>query len=324
MGVVRIETLLGLKAEQWRQIVVALDGTPLHLPEPWLIDYAPAALVPLAFRDDREIVGAVVAIRHTRRFLRLWPKPFGLYLPTAPALKQDGLDKESLYASLVEYARREGYCTLVIEPRWGDNLSSLCSLSKSACPALIEFTIDLRHSLEQLTAAIHKKHRKNVRIAEQAGVSWSHDTTLDGMLMLRTLQMQSAERGAQRGNVFQVSKEEFYRKTYEAVYRNGPGRLMIATLEGRPVAALAYLEFGKKAVTVRSGSNREGYETSAMYLLQCELIRNLKERGVEELNIGGVPVSAAQPGHPQHGLYDYKRYYGGAEHVRSRVVLKLR
>ena len=60
-----------------------------------------------------------------------------------------------------------------------------------------------------------------------------------------------------------------------------------------------------------------------MYLLQYELLRDLKQRGFEELNIGGVPLAASESGHPQHGLFDYKRYYGGKPCVRSRVTLQL-
>ncbi|MHC4180920.1 MAG: hypothetical protein ACYSWU_25770 [Planctomycetota bacterium] len=60
-----------------------------------------------------------------------------------------------------------------------------------------------------------------------------------------------------------------------------------------------------------------------MYLLQFELLARLREQGVEEVNIGGVPADAANPDHPQHGLYCFKRGFGGTEHTRTAVSLDL-
>ncbi|MHB9020136.1 MAG: peptidoglycan bridge formation glycyltransferase FemA/FemB family protein, partial [Minisyncoccota bacterium] len=73
----------------------------------------------------------------------------------------------------------------------------------------------------------------------------------------------------------------------------------------------------------RSGATREGYESSAMYLLQYELIRRLKEEGVKQLNIGGVPEGATDPSHPNHGLYNFKRYFGGVPFRRTSLKIEL-
>ena len=40
-------------------------------------------------------------------------------------------------------------------------------------------------------------------------------------------------------------------------------------------------------------------------------------------NIGGVPATAREAGHPQHGLYDYKRYYGGKELMHTSPKIEI-
>jgi lipid II:glycine glycyltransferase (peptidoglycan interpeptide bridge formation enzyme) len=76
-------------------------------------------------------------------------------------------------------------------------------------------------------------------------------------------------------------------------------------------------------MTVRSGSTPEGYETRAMYLLQAAVIDRARERGFPELNLGGVPEAAAAEGHPEHGLYDFKKGFGAAPCLRTGLTVDL-
>ena len=189
--------------------------------------------------------------------------------------------------------------------------------------ALIEFIVDLEKDVDDIFKSMHKKHKKNVRKALECGLKIEYDESLDAFLELRKMQQVSSEKASEKGNRYGIQDEKFYIKTYKKVYQNGIGKVLFAKKEGEYIAALAYLAFGKKAVTVRSGSTTKGYETSAMYLLQYELIKLLKAQGFGELNIGGVPAKAADPAHPQHGLYNYKRYYGGAPCLRTGIRIKI-
>jgi len=83
------------------------------------------------------------------------------------------------------------------------------------------------------------------------------------------------------------------------------------------------LHAGTKGVTVRSGCTPEGYESYAMYLLQTELLKRVKERGIVTLNIGGVPAAAEKPEHPQHGLYEFKQGFGGPPAIRTAAVMRI-
>jgi hypothetical protein len=309
---------------EWTRILEEVNGTPLHLPDPWLTDNSPEDISLIAMASDTRVAGAAIAVRQVHRILRFISSASSLLMPAPPAMV-DGIgdDREAAYRALLAYAKQKGHQSLVMEPRWGDDVSSIQCLAACTSAEVTDFVMDLRPSLDQILSSMHKKHRKNIKAASEAGILCRQDSSLDGMMILQTMQAHSVERGRDRGNFFSSANEDYFRKAYQLVYQNGPGRLYLAFRESRPVAALAHLEFGKKAITVRSGSSPEGYETSAMYLLQYELVRDLKERGFEELNIGGVPLAASESGHPQHGLFDYKRYYGGHACVRSRVEIKL-
>jgi lipid II:glycine glycyltransferase (peptidoglycan interpeptide bridge formation enzyme) len=46
--------------------------------------------------------------------------------------------------------------------------------------------------------------------------------------------------------------------------------------------------------------------------------------GVRELNIGGVPTEASDPGHPQAGLYEFKNGFGGEVAVRHALDIPVK
>lgn len=321
----KLELHTSMDPGQWRSLVAALRGTPLHLPEVWLASAGDDQIVHLLWKNDRaQFVGAAVALISQSKVLKVFKGGRSLLLPVTPAfIPGEGCDRDLIYAALVEFARREGYRKVTVAARWGEDFSAGGCPSGAIDERLVEFTIDLRHDLESLAKALHKKHRKNIRSAEEQGLEIVEDNSLEAFMLLRGMQQSSSERAAERGNSYGIQDERAYRKMYDLVYQNGPGRVLFAKKAGEYVAALAFLAFDRKAITVRSGSTDKGYETSAMYLLQYELIRRLKEEGCQELNIGGVPAEAAEAGHPQHGLFDYKRYYGGLPCLRTGLTITL-
>lgn len=309
--------------QEWHAIVTELNGTPLHLPEVMTVGGSLDDVEYFLFHDCGEYVAAGFGIASTQRYLKLFKGARQLYFPVFPALSErEGL-AEQVCRLLKDEAQKVGYRQLEIDPRWGQDFSDCVELKPFLGHSLCEFAVDLRQGMDAILKGMHKKHRKNLREAEAAGLEVVEDNSLEAFLLLRDMQQSSSERASERGNSYGIQGDDFFRATYEANYRNGPGRVLYARHNDEYVAALAFLAFSKKAVTVRSGSTAVGYETSAMYLLQVELFRRLREDGFEVLNIGGVPAEAAQSGHPQNGLYDYKRYYGGKQCLRSGLVIPL-
>lgn len=309
---------------EWRNLILKLNGNAFHLPEILLIDSDPDSLVFLVFREGSNVIAASVGVSLKQSFLKLLTKSKTLHLPTLPASLSDGDAKQKeIYDSLLRHAQESGYKALEIEPRWGDDFRDIPVFNDFIDSSLIEFTVDLEKHVDDIFKSMHKKHKKNIRKALECGLKIEHDESLDAFLELRKMQQASSERASEKDNRYSIQDKKFYIEAYKKVYQTGIGKVLFAKKGGERIAALAYLAFGKKAVTVRSGSTAKGYETSAMYLLQYELIKLLKAQGFCELNIGGVPAKSADPAHPQHGLYNYKRYYGGTPCLRTGIRIKI-
>lgn len=319
---ISVEAKRSFDAAEWKALVSSVGGNPFHSPEVLLVSSKPEDLIYLVFKRNGEAVGAAVGLSLEKSLLKFLKVSKMLYLPTVPATLE-GVHVDDLFDALIGFAKGSGYKTIEVEPRWGEDFSAHPKLRSFVERRLLEFTIDLRQGDEELLKAMHQKHRKNVRKSTGNGLELAWCDGLDKFLKLRDMQQSSSERSAGKGNDYGIQDEGYYIESYKKVYENGPGKVMFALKDGEIVAALAYLAFGRKAVTVRSGATQKGYETSAMYLLQHELIRLLKEEGFTELNIGGVPADAETPGHQQHGLYNYKKYYGGKPCLRTGLKINL-
>lgn len=310
---------------RWRELIKDLNGSPFHLPEVWAVSFGQDPLRYLVWEEGGAPMAASVGIVEKKRVLRFLPGSAVLHLPTAPCLREgSGVLRHELYAAMQRSCAKNGVKGIVVDSRWGEEPELAVHLGVPAEYPLVEFLVNLTQGEEALLQAMHKKHRKNLRLAQESGLDVMEDATLEAFLSVRDMQQSSAERSAEKGNKYGIQDERFYQESFEGIYRNGPGRVLFARKDGVTAAALAYLEFGRKAITVRSGSTSVGYETSAMYLLQFELFRGLALRGFSELNIGGVPAEAAEPSHPQHGLYNYKRYYGGAPRACAGFTLNVK
>jgi lipid II:glycine glycyltransferase (peptidoglycan interpeptide bridge formation enzyme) len=311
--------------DHWRALLRRLGGTPLHLPEVHYGDYAPENLRTLYFGPAGAECAAASAFLiggGWRRWLGRRPE---LHLPTAPAgIAGGGAERAAVYEALCDAGRRWGCRRLWIGAGWGDCHDDLPAFRPAIRARTREFVIDLTGGAEAVTAAMHKNHRKNIRRARQRELRIVRAEGLAGLEALRILQGVAAERAAARGAGFRVRSREYFRRVAGHVYDAGLGEILLAYTEDRCVAALAYIQFGTRAATVRSGCSREGYGLYAMYGLHAELLERTRAQGVTMLNFGGVPDEATDAEHPQHGLYEFKRGFGGRELLSTALRVELR
>jgi len=302
---IRTEATHIMPPQTWESLVETCGGHPLHLPFAHEADLSEKDRRHLVFQNDTNIVGCAVAYQQ-----RVGWRKKELFLPAAPAVSAREA-REAVMLSLVDFARRGGYHTVRVAPHWGETFETIPSFAGQTEGVIVEFVLDLSPDLETLLAGMHKVHRKNIRRAERNGLTIRRDGSLEALLSLRTMQEVAAERSAQKGGGFKVRDRAYFERAEERIYGPGFGELLLAEQNGTTVAGLAYLLGARRAITVRSGATPVGYETYAMYLLQYEVIKRAKERGAIELNLGGVPEVAAEEGHPERGLYDFKRGFGG-------------
>ena len=81
---------------------------------------------------------------------------------------------------------------------------------------------------------------------------------------------------------------------------------------------------GANAYYIYGGATPEGLTLNAPKGLLWFAIQKEYEQGVREFNLGGMPASAAQPSSLDHGLYQFKTSFGGAERscISGRKVFR--
>ena len=320
----RVERLDQSDFGQWEELVRICQGHGLHMPGVYLADHDPSTLQLLRFEDQGETVACAIALDLAPGRLG-WLRKSGrvLQLPTAPAIA-DSSAARGVRDALFAYARDLGAERLIMQPGYGTWITGDADLERFRTHSITEFVLDLRRDHEQILAGMHKIHRKNIRRAAKAELELVEDSSVEGLLRLREMQLASSERADARTEGFAVQDEAFFRRVHENVYGGDLGTVLFARSGGEYVAALAWLKVAERVLTVRSGSLPLGYQSRAMYLLHDELIRRALADSIIELNIGGVPSEASQPDHPQSGLYEFKNGFGGQPMQRHALDIPLK
>ncbi len=306
---------------EWMERLEGHRASALHHPAIHRGDHGSQKLHYLVLRQGSEERGCALAIEEKRRRLRL---PFvgsrNLLLPSAPAIDTE-VDRKAARKALLDYA--ESFDRLTVQPASSEWLVDDDHFVRHRQGAILEFVMPLESEIDAVRARFHKVHRKNARRAKTKGVEVVEDSSVEGLLRLRDMQLASAERASERNNAFGVRDESYFRQVQREVYATGLGHVLFARIDGEAIAALAWLQLGSRAATVRSGSHAEGYRNYAMYALYDALVERLVGEGITELNAGGVPAEAQEEGHPQHGLYEFKKGYGGTPRLRYGLEISL-
>jgi lipid II:glycine glycyltransferase (peptidoglycan interpeptide bridge formation enzyme) len=265
----------------------------------------------LRFYEADELAACAIGLAtRPRRLRRLIGGESSFTLPTAPALASKE-HARSVRKALFEYTRSAGFERMHVNAAGSRSMIDDLELAAYRTESILEFEIDLQRDLETISAAMHKTHRKNIRRAAKQDLRVERDESLEGLLRLRDMQLSSSERATRKTEGFGVDERASFERLHDQVYSKGLGRVLFAYQGDEAIAALAWLSAANRAVTVRSGSTAQGYQTRAMYLLYDELIRISHAEKLLQLNAGGVPSGAAESGHSQSGLYDFKLGFGG-------------
>ena len=79
----------------------------------------------------------------------------------------------------------------------------------------------------------------------------------------------------------------------------------------RPITAGAmFMLYGKEIVYLFSGTSSEFITMKTQFLLQWHIIQYAVENKYEVYNFGGI-TGNLQPNHPQYGVYEFKKNFGG-------------
>jgi len=253
--------------------------------------------------------------------------PPRVYMPKGPACAPD--DAVAWAAALEELgrlARAEGAVAVAVEPHgWAEEDAALdglfgpqWQLFASVQPRHTAL-VDLRGGEAQVLARMRPKGRYNARLAERRGVVVS--TPKDPVAASVTLARLCAATGARQG-IHQPDAGHLLGALLAL-----PGALIhIAEVDGEPVAGAFVATFAGQAIYLYGGSTTRHRELQPSALLHLAAMRAAIDEGCHTYDLWGIPPDA-DPGHPWHGLRQFKLSLGGAERTaasaRQRVLRPL-
>ncbi|HSX41078.1 MAG TPA: peptidoglycan bridge formation glycyltransferase FemA/FemB family protein [Candidatus Saccharimonadales bacterium] len=164
--------------------------------------------------------------------------------------------------------------------------------------------VSLEPSEDEIISGFKQKTRYNVRLAAKKGVSVEPagvtEESIDQMYAL----MQAT---VDRAGVYLRDRQyfaDFWRLHSEA----GSGQMFFAKYEGQILAGAFITYLGEKALYKDGGSVREHSDVQAPYLLQWEIMKWLKAKGIKEYDLHGTPPAEdiENSEHPLAGLARFK------------------
>jgi lipid II:glycine glycyltransferase (peptidoglycan interpeptide bridge formation enzyme) len=181
-------------------------------------------------------------------------------------------------------------------------------------PGTATILVDLRPSEDEILASFKPKARYNIRLAARHGVEVRRlpvdDRTVDVMYRLMGATQQRAG--------FILRPRDYFAAYWRLQHAAGNGDFFFAFHDDEVLAGCFVTHFGSKAWYKDGGSSRRHHELMAPHLLQWEVMRWLRGRGVRVYDLVAVPrASEMSPEHPYFGLYRFKT--GFNEHVTEFV-----
>lgn len=167
------------------------------------------------------------------------------------------------------------------------------------------FILDLSRDLDAILASFEEKTRYNIRLAERKKVSVREVVSEEGIKIFFDLYLETSRR-----NRFLIHPLGYYQKIREVLFTAGLGTNFIAFYEGKPIAAVIVLSFGKKVWYMYGASSGEFRNVMPNHLLHWEVIKWAKDRGYREYDLWGIPVNPKE-GHPLYGTYRFKKGFRG-------------
>ncbi len=252
-----------------------------------------------------EMGGAEVAVlflrRHVWGFGELWYAPKGPGVADAAALAELLADRRGLRDAFLVRVEPE-----IEESRADTGALARSGLRKSATDVQMSrstIVVDLDRDEDALLASFKPKCRYNIRLAGRRGVEVEAVPMTDANIAtMYSLMAATRERAG-----FFLRSERYFRGYWELQAASGQGQLFFASSQGGVLAGVFATFVGQRGWYKDGGSIKEHSELMAPHLLQWEVMRWLRARGVRSYDLVAVPHSSAlAEEHPLYGLYRFK------------------
>lgn len=222
----------------------------------------------------------------------------------------------ALLDDLVDLCRRRGAFALIVEPDIDDpHADELARRGFKAGARTVQprssLVVDLAGTEDEVLARMHQKTRYNIGLARRKGVvvrPWGDPKAFAEMLR-RTGDRQD----------FGVHTPAYYRDAYEVFHPRGECEILLAEVDGEPLAALMVFARGHGAWYFYGGSTESHRDRMPTYLLQWEAMSWARRCGALRYDLWGVPDASAEEleagfqtrTNGLWGVYRFKRGFGG-------------
>lgn len=243
-----------------------------------------------------------------------------MYASKGPWLDwEDGEAVKAFLEGASGVARREGAHTLKIEPEVYSERSGVrdalgrMGFTKARYDLNFDSTIlmDLSPSEDKLLAGMSGKNtRYNVRLAGRRGVEMSEPEGFEWAF--ETFWRWVTEMTEQKEGYELRRSRDYYHQMMKAMSSTDQGRFFFAFHEGMPLTLVYNFTFGHKMWFMLGASDRENRKLKPTYLLQWEVIRWARERGITQYDMVGIPKKEDRNDEdPYYGVYKFKKGFGG-------------
>lgn len=297
---------------EWARARAVADVGP-HLGDCWIayrraLGYRARYLL---VRMTRTGSAVAVGIMYEKRSLRRpWARKEVL-LDRAPWSLLPEVDPTAVVALLVEQASAQRWARFSLGSFDGPTPAADLDSMGFSVRERYEFVLDLSRSERQLWSAMKPSHRRKIRKAEKAGVTIADESPARALDLVRRMQLLTSERRTARGEHMERTNSAKFRKMARTLFSENDFSVFVARLSGRPVSAILVGTGESRAYYVMGGSNGDGLAANASSAMMWHVARQLAERGVRLFNLGGVRRESERPGSAEHGLYRFKRGFGG-------------
>jgi lipid II:glycine glycyltransferase (peptidoglycan interpeptide bridge formation enzyme) len=248
-----------------------------------------------------------------------------LYVAKGPALDYANIElTQTVLANLERHARQNGALFIKIDPdvvrQFGEPgqqppeptgsavLDLLQQRGWHFSPEQIQFKntvlIDLAGEPDELLAAMKSKWRYNIRLAVRKGVTIRTGASTDITPFYRMY----AETAARDG--FLIRPEAYYRDVWSLFMEKGQADMLLAEVDGEPVAGLILFVFGTRAWYLYGASTGQHRNLMPNHLLQWEAMQRGKELGCHSYDMWGAP-DVFDDSDGMWGVYRFKQGFGG-------------
>lgn len=245
------------------------------------------------------------------------------YVPKGPLVDwNDRAQAHMLLTGLHRLCRSQRSAFLKIEPHAPDD-DAVCDTISWHNFVVSQFTVQPRRTIvvdlspteEAILAGMKQKTRYNIRLAARKGVTVRCGSAGDLPAFYHMMQITSQRDG------FGIHDLDYFGAAAE-LFAPDRAALLLAEVQGEPVAGLMVFAHGSSAYYLFGASSNAHREKMPAYLLQWEAMRWAKARGCQSYDLWGIPdvdedrleagfVAQSKDMSGLWGVYRFKRGFGG-------------